>query len=43
MTIGWKTKKLFKVEKCPKNAQKIENYMEDPNSKNKYIKSGGSP
>ena len=22
MTIGWKTKKLFKVKKCPKNAQK---------------------
>ena len=24
MTIGWKTKKLFKVKKCQKNAQKTQ-------------------
>ena len=26
MTIGLKTKKLLKVKKCPKNAQKSQNF-----------------
>ena len=27
MTIGLKKKKLFKVKKCPKNAQKTEHFQ----------------